>query len=142
MVLILATAVKAGNVQAQQPIRNWSIVSPPSADATLSAESTAPIWKLRIQGTDIVASRMTRQERERSENLPLPEHFNQRPTSRSTPAVIHLEREGWLIGFNGGEFEGSLWSSDEDGSYLVIAVANCHPADDLQCFRRCCSLSG
>jgi hypothetical protein len=48
MVLILATAVKAGNVQAQQPIRNWSIVSPPSADATLSAESTAPIWKLRI----------------------------------------------------------------------------------------------
>jgi len=35
-------------------------------------------------------------------------------------------RNGWLIGFDGGEFGGGLWFAGEDGSMLTLNRENIH----------------
>jgi hypothetical protein len=57
-----------------------------------------------------------RQDSEQSEDVPLPEYLTREPHMHGIPAVLYLDNGGWLIGFNWGEFEGGLWSANQDGS--------------------------
>jgi hypothetical protein len=101
---------------AQQLEGNWSIIAPPTSEELASATSTLPTWKLNEEGMHIVASRFTREDREQRNHKALPEHLVREPFVRGTPSVVHISGGGWLIGFNGGEFMGGLWSTNEDGS--------------------------
>ncbi len=113
---------------AQQLEGNWNIIAPPTPDELASATSTRPMWKLNEEGMHILASRFTREDREQRNHIAIPEHLVREPFMRDTPSVVHISGGGWLIGFNGGEFMGGLWSTNEDGSQTkkLLSMADIH----------------
>jgi len=125
LILVLCFAIKAGNLQGQQLVGNWNVSFVPTADDIAWAGSTAPVWKLHMDGANIVASHVTSQDRRPNGAVALPEHFRMPTTAgvpdtlqppARVPVSLHLEGGGWLIGFDAGEWGGSLWSTNEDGS--------------------------
>jgi hypothetical protein len=103
-------------LHAQKFVDEWMIVSPPTGDSSALEKSNLPFWKLHTDGTRIAVSRWTRQDSEQSENTPLPEHLTRKQRMHGVPTVLHLDSGGWIVGFNWGEFEGGLWSTNQDGS--------------------------
>lgn len=114
--LIVCLCVKAVSLPAQQLAGNWTVVPAPAGDVYAFLASNPPTWKLRSDGVRVVASHWTRSDRERAEKIALPEHLLRDGQMRGVPVTLHLDGGGWLIGFDGGEFEGGLWSANEDGS--------------------------
>lgn len=113
---IVCLFVATVSLPAQQLTGNWSVVPAPAGDVYAFVASNPPTWKLRSYGEHVVASHWTRYDREQAQKVALPEHLLRDWEMRGVPVTFHLDHGGWLIGFDGGEFGGGLWSTNEDGS--------------------------
>jgi hypothetical protein len=108
----------------QQPENDWSIVAAPSSNPNVTAAlNSAPTWKVTQQGGNAVATPFTREDREQLSHIPLPPHFVRQTTMLGNASALRVV-DGWLIGFDGGEFEGGLWSTNEDGSQTKALLSN------------------
>jgi hypothetical protein len=115
-----------GRLQSQQLAGNWKIVPAPAIGSAELYATDVPVWKVREDGAVVTASHWTRRDREEQEKTFLPEHLTRDALMHGAPSSLRLDGGGWLIGFDGGEFDGGLWSTSEDGRQTKLLV---HQAD-------------
>jgi hypothetical protein len=115
-------------IHAQQLAGDWKVVPAPPVGSEELYATNIPVWKLRNDGTYITPSHWTRRDGEKQAITSLPEHLTRDSLMHGAPSSLHLDSGGWLVGFNGGEFGGGLWSTSDDGSQtkLLVSQADVH----------------
>ena len=83
-------------------------------------------WRVAIEGNKV---KITKQTEPRAQALPLPPHFKPQPgmpgrtVDEGLTNAIHFAN-AWLLAYDGGEFGGGLWLTNEDGSVARLLVAD------------------
>jgi hypothetical protein len=125
----LLTAVTAGgSAEAQSPPTGWTIYPTPESggDAIQCANYSHLEWRVSLSeaGTAQIVSR-PKPYGAKSSKLDLPVGVKRQKGMIGVESTFKLQN-GWLLGFDAGEFGGGLWFADVDGKTQELSKENVH----------------
>lgn len=96
----------------------WFLYPPPSEGSSIlnCANYSDHEWRLRSEGGEVKIQTLPKfSGKFRDGDLPLPPRLKQERGMMGNRRTLKV-RDGWLLGFDAGEFGGGLWWSNDNGS--------------------------